>query len=74
MIINCKPNPEIGDIKRVKKFLLYPRKCHSRIIWMERAVLEYQYSRFYNNNDNSSVEMWDLMNIYVKGDKEFEEC
>jgi len=40
-----KPKPLYCDIRRKKKFLLFPRRIGNQIVWLEKVVMVCQYYR-----------------------------
>ena len=42
-----KPEPEVGQVRFVRKFLWWPLKIKNEIRWLEFAYIRQQYCTFY---------------------------
>lgn len=55
--------PEDGDIKLIKKFLLFPRIHEHTIYWLETVTLKFRYS---TRRDKFHHSGWQLVDIIEK--------
>lgn len=65
MLIKRKRKPQVGDIKKVKKFLLLPRFTEDHVAWLGLHELTYEYIQTFTYTNAVYVQesMWILIDI-----------